>query len=472
MSKKLWGGRFSEKTNRNVEAFASSIEFDSLLYLYDIEGSVAHCKMLAHAGIISEEEASTLILGLSRVKRNIERGVYQFDDSLEDIHMHVETWLLQDVGKVAQKLHTARSRNDQVALDIRMYLRHETLQVIEILILLRQTLLDLAQKYLDVVFPGYTHLQRAQPVLFSHHLMAYFEMFTRDTNRFWDGLERTNIMPLGSAALAGTTYPIDRHYTAKLLNFPEVSANSIDSVSDRDFIMEFLSAASICMVHFSRISEEMILWSSAEFGFIEISDAFTTGSSIMPQKKNPDVAEIVRGKSGRVIGDLVAILTLMKSLPLAYNRDMQEDKEPLFDAVNTLKACADIYVRMLPNITIHGEAMRKATTEGFLNATDLADYLVTKGIAFREAHAIVGKVVQYANGLKKELHELSLVELKSFSSLILDDIFSFLSVEKMVDRRKSYGGTAKKMVKEAIEAAKSRIEIELQKYNDLISNKV
>lgn len=469
MTRKLWGGRFLEKTNRSVEAFTSSIDFDKILYFYDIQGSVAHCKMLARAGIISEEEASTLIAGLGRVQNNIEQGKYQFDDSLEDIHMHVENWLFKEVGSVAQKLHTARSRNDQVALDIRMYLRHETLQIIELLILLRQALIELAQKHIDVVFPGYTHLQRAQPVLFSHHLMAYFEMFTRDANRFWDGFNRTNVMPLGSAALAGTTYPIDRHYTAELLNFPEVSSNSIDSVSDRDFIMEFLSAASICMVHFSRISEEMVLWSSSEFSFIELSDAFTTGSSIMPQKKNPDVAELVRGKTGRVFGDLVSMLTLMKSLPLAYNRDMQEDKEPLFDAVNTVKACTDIYFRMLPNIKINKEVMGKATMEGFLNATDLADYLVTKGVAFREAHAVVGKAVQYALGFNKELHELSLEELKSFSSLISEDIFSFLTVEKMVDRRKSYGGTSNKMVADAIEFAKTRLETEMQKHNDVIS---
>lgn len=460
MTRKLWDGRFSEKTNRNVETFTSSIDYDRNLYAYDIEGSVAHCRMLAHAGIISEEEASILVEGLARVQRNIERGQYRFDDSLEDIHMHVETWLLQDVGKTAHKLHTARSRNDQVALDVRLYLRHETREIIGLLIRLRQTLVELAQEHIDVVLPGYTHLQRAQPVLFSHHLMAYYEMFTRDTDRFSDGLKRTNVMPLGSAALAGTTYPIDRHYTAKLLNFPEVSSNSIDSVSDRDFIMEFLSAASICMVHFTRLSEEMVLWSSSEFNFIELSDAFTTGSSIMPQKKNPDVAELVRGKAGRVFGDLVAVLTLMKSLPLAYNRDMQEDKEPLFDAVNTLKACADIYAKMLPNIKINQEVMEHATTTGFLNATDLADYLVNKGIAFREAHGIVGKAVQYALGLKKELHQLTIKELKSFSSLISEDIFSYLSVEKMIDRRKSHGGTSKKTVMEAIENAKVRIEKE------------
>lgn len=467
MVRKLWDGRFSEKTNQNVEAFTSSIDIDRHLYAFDIQGSIAHCKMLAHVGIISQEDASTLIEGLIRVRQNIEKGQCKFDDSLEDIHMHVESWLLQEVGKTAHKLHTARSRNDQVALDVRLYLRHEAIEIINLLIRLRQTLVELAQKYIHVVFPGYTHLQRAQPVLFAHHLMAYYEMFTRDMERFADGLKRTNIMPLGSAALAGTTYPIDRDYTAKLLNFPKVSPNSIDSVSDRDFIMEFLSGASICMVHLSRISEEMVLWSSAEFDFVEISDAFTTGSSIMPQKKNPDVAELVRGKTGRVFGDLIAMLTVMKSLPMAYNRDMQEDKEPLFDSVNTLKACTNIYINMLPNIKIKQDIMEDATKTGFLNATDFADYLVTKGVAFRQAHEIVGKAVQYALGLKKELHQLSLKELKSFSSLVSEDIFSYLSVEKMINRRNSYGGTSKKMVMNAIENARNQIEMDKKKFHEL-----
>ncbi len=460
MTGKLWDGRFSEKTNRSVEAFTASIDVDKHLYTYDIQGSIAHCRMLAHAGIISDEDASILVEGLGRVKRKIERGDCQFDDSLEDIHMHVETWLFQEVGKTAHKLHTARSRNDQVALDVRLYLKHETLEIIQLLLQFRRILLELAQKHTGVVFPGYTHLQRAQPVLFSHHLMAYYEMFSRDTHRFADGLKRIDVMPLGSAALAGTTYPIDREYTAELLGFSKVSANSIDSVSDRDFIMEFLSAAGICMVHFSRLSEEIILWSSSEFGFIELSDAYTTGSSIMPQKKNPDVAELVRGKTGRVFGSLMAMLTLMKSLPLAYNRDMQEDKEPLFDAVATLKACADIYVKMLPNMKISQDVMADAAEKGFLNATDFADYLVNKGMSFREAHGVAGKAVQYALGLKKELHQLSLKELKSFSSLVSEDIFGFLAVENMVDRRNSHGGTSRKMVAKAVEKAKEQVETE------------
>ena len=322
MPKKPWGGRFTESTHKSVEQFTSSIAFDQRLYSYDIEGSVAHCKMLAKQGIITDDEADLLIEGLGNVKREIERGNFEYDDSLEDIHMHIEARLLQLIGKTAHKLHTARSRNDQIALDTRMYLRHETKEVIRSLIRLRRALIDLAESNPGVVMPGYTHLQRAQPVLFSHHIMAYCEMFSRDTRRFRDSLKRIDVMPLGSAALAGTTFPIDRHYTAEVLGFSEVSANSIDSVSDRDFIMEFLSSAGICMVHFSRLSEELIMWSSSEFGFIEISDDFTTGSSIMPQKKNPDVAELVRGKTGRVFGDLISVLTLMKSLPLSYNRDM------------------------------------------------------------------------------------------------------------------------------------------------------
>ncbi len=457
MSKKPWGGRFTESTNKSVEQFTSSIGFDQRLYSFDIEGSVAHCKMLGRQGIISEEEAFQLIEGLGKIRREIEHGEFEYYDSLEDIHMHIETRLLQLIGKTAHKLHTARSRNDQIALDTRMYLRQETQQIIQLLVQLRQVLIDLAETHLGLIMPGYTHLQRAQPVLFSHHVMAYYEMFSRDTERFEDSMKRIDVMPLGSAALAGTTYPIDRHYTAEVLGFSEVSANSIDSVSDRDFIIEFLSSASICMAHFSRLSEELILWSSSEFNFIEISDDFTTGSSIMPQKKNPDVAELVRGKTGRVYGDLISLLTIMKSLPLSYNRDMQEDKEPLFDAVDTLKACAEIYRKMLLRITVNTQTMTQATTSGFLNATDLADYLVNKGMAFREAHGIVGKAVQYALKNKKELHQLKLEELKSFSSLISEDIYSFIAVDQMVKRRNSFGGTGMHQVEQAIVNAKARL---------------
>jgi len=427
MSEKLWNGRFSEKTDRMVEDFTSSIDIDKRLYSYDIEGSIAHCRMLAKTSIISDEDAFALIEGLGLIKREIERGEFQFDKGLEDIHMHIETRLIEKVGKVAQKLHTARSRNDQVVLDVRMYLRDETSNTIKHLVVLAKVIVDLAKKYIDVVLPGYTHLQRAQPVLLSHHFMAYYEMFSRDIDRFNDSLKRINVLHLGSAAIAGTTYPIDREYTARLLDFPKVSANSIDAVSDRDFIIEYLSAASICMVHLSRMSEELILWSSSEFGFIELPDSFATGSSIMPQKKNPDVPELVRGKTGRVFGDLFSLLTMMKALPLSYNRDMQEDK------------------------------MERATSKGFLNATDMADYLVAGGMPFRQAHGCVGGAVVYASSKKKELHELTLKELKSFSSHIRKDIFKILTTDQMINRRKSIGGTALECVKAAIKEAEKEL---------------
>ncbi len=453
MSEKLWAGRFSETTDQCVEAFTSSIDIDKRLYRYDIKGSIAHCKMLAHKSIISEDEAALIIEGLGKIAREIERGDFHFDDSLEDIHMHIESRLVQEVGKAAQKLHTARSRNDQVALDVRMFLRDETLDIIKILTDLRKVIVEFAKKHLDIVLPGYTHLQRAQPVLLAHHFMAYYEMFSRDVERFQSCLKRINVMPLGSAALAGTTYPIDREYAAELLDFPVISLNSIDAVSDRDFVLEFLSAASICMVHFSRISEELIIWSSSEFGFVELPDSFTTGSSIMPQKKNPDVCELVRGKTGRVFGDLVSALTMMKSLPLAYNRDLQEDKEPLFNSVDTLKACIEIYTRMLPGITVNRKEMADAVSSGFLNATDLADYLTGRGMPFRQAHACAGKAVSYALGKSCELHELTLEELKKFAPGIKKDVFDFLTVDQMLERRVSAGGTAPANVRQAVKRA-------------------
>jgi len=462
MAKKLWDGRFSEKTDRIVEDFTSSIDIDKRLYSYDIQGSIAHCRMLAKTSIISEEEASSLIEGLGVIKREIDRGDFQFDQSLEDIHMHIEARLIEKVGKVAQKLHTARSRNDQVVLDVRMYLRDETLQTTRRLAMLKKVIVDLAKIHIDVVLPGYTHLQRAQPILLSHHLMAYYEMFLRDAHRFSDCLKRINVMPLGSAALAGTTYPIDREYVAGILDFPEISANSMDAVSDRDFIMEFLSAASICMIHLSRMSEELILWSSSEFGFIELPDSFATGSSIMPQKKNPDVPELVRGKTGRIFGDLISLLTMMKSLPLAYNRDMQEDKTALFSTVDILSECLEIYIKMLPNLKINKDVMRRATSTGFLNATDMADYLVTKGMPFRQAHDCVGKAVAYAWTKKKELHELTLKELKSFSSHIKKDIFDILTIEQMINRRESIGGTSLKNVRAAIKKAEKDIAVKME----------
>jgi argininosuccinate lyase len=457
MSDKPWDGRFSERTDTSVEAFTSSIHIDRRLYPYDIEGSVAHCRMLAKVGVITDQEAGELVEGLWRIRRELEQDNFQFDDSLEDIHMHIEARLLQEVGKVAQKLHTARSRNDQVALDVRMFVRDVTRRIIDRLSSLRSVLIGLAERHVDTVMPGYTHLQRAQPVLLAHHWMAYYEMFTRDAERFADSLERTNVMPLGAAALAGTTYPIDRRYTAELLGFPKITANSMDAVADRDFIVEFLSAASICMMHLSRLAEELVLWASAEFQFIELADAFATGSSIMPQKKNPDVPELIRGKTGRVFGDLMAMLTLMKSLPLAYNRDMQEDKPLLFDAVDTLQSCLDIAIKMMPTLRIKDDNMRRAASIGFLNATDMADYLVGQGVPFRNAHAIVGQAVAYALSQGKELHELSLKELNTFSKQIQNDIFDHLTLEHMIARRQSAGGTAADNVRAAIETARQSL---------------
>lgn len=475
MSQKPWDGRFSQSTDKMVERFTSSIDVDKALYGCDIDGSIAHLKMMAHQSIITQDEADTLVKGLEVVRGQIEGGTFQYSDTLEDIHMHIETALGEVVGPVARKLHTGRSRNDQVALDVRIYLKEQTLAIMDSLISLQKVLVETAHKYIDVVMPGYTHLQRAQPVLFAHHLMAYYEMFKRDHERFQDSLKRTDVMPLGSAALAGTTFPLNRELTRELLGFARVSDNSMDSVSDRDFVMEFISHATICMIHFSRFSEELVLWSSSEFSFITISDAFTTGSSIMPQKKNPDVAELVRGKTGRVVGNLMAIITLMKSLPLAYNRDMQEDKEPLFDTVNTLKACIDIYARMIPHIQINSKTMLSAAQKGYLNATDLADYLVVKGMPFREAHSVSGRAVAFAlaggsggklcgsEGEKsgctaRELHELTIEELKTFSDLIEDDIFDFISIEKMISRRVTHGSTSYDNVKMALQTAEKRLK--------------
>lgn len=458
-NEKLWGGRFSQKTDQLVEKFNASIDVDKRLYDSDIEGSIAHLKMMAKESIIPQDEADTLIKGLGKVKEKIEKNELEFSDSLEDIHMHVEDALGKVAGDVARKLHTGRSRNDQVALDVRIYLKKETRIIIDLLYGFQKALVRMAQTHLDVIMPGYTHLQRAQPVLFAHHLMAYYEMVKRDIERFEDCFKRIDVMPLGAAALAGTTYPLNREFTREVLGFSKVSDNSIDSVSDRDFVMEFISHASICMIHFSRLSEELILWSSSEFSFVTISDAFTTGSSIMPQKKNPDVAELVRGKTGRVVGNLVCILTLMKSLPLAYNKDMQEDKEPLFDTVDTLKICADIYTRMLENIEVHKDRMYKACEQGFLNATDLADYLVYRGLAFRQAHAVAGRAVAYAISQGKELNDLSLEAFKDLSELIEEDVYGFIAIDKMISRRISYGGTSFDNVKQAVGKAAGELGI-------------
>ncbi len=454
MSQKPWDGRFSEPTDKAVEAFTASIDIDRRLYNYDIDGSIAHCSTLARAGVISRQEAQLLAEGLEKVREEIRRGELEFCDRLEDIHMHVEDRLAVHVGDLSRKLHTGRSRNDQIAVDERLYLKAETRAIIAQIFDFRTALVDLAEANLNVVMPGYTHLQRAQPVLFSHHMMAYYEMMTRDAGRFADALDRMDVMPLGSAALAGTTYNLDREYTAGLLGFSKISENSMDAVSDRDFMLEFAAAASICMIHLSRLSEELVLWSSAEFRFVDLPDAFCTGSSIMPQKKNPDIPELVRGRTGRVTGNLVNLLTLMKSLPLAYNRDMQEDKVPLMEIVDTLKACLDIYTRMMPRIIVNEDVTEQAANTGFQNATDLADYLVEKGMAFRKAHACVGKAVAYALDCKKELHELSLEELRQFDETIKEDVYHALSVREMIDRRKVYGGTAGSNVRKAIARAK------------------
>jgi argininosuccinate lyase len=398
------------------------------------------------------------IEGLEKIKEELDAQTFEFSHRLEDIHTHIESRLGEIVGKVAQKLHTARSRNDQIALDVRMYLKDQVALLIDLLLKLQNVLVALAKRHIATVLPGYTHLQRAQPILLAHHLMAYYEMFSRDNERLEDCFARINVMPLGSAALAGSAYPIDRGYTAELLGFAKVSANSVDSVSDRDFIIEFLAAAGICMMHLSRLSEELVIWSTSEFGFIELPDAFATGSSIMPQKKNPDVPELIRGKTGRVFGNLMAMLTMMKSLPLAYNRDMQEDKTLLFDAADVLSACIEIYVQLLPKIKINKARMQKAASAGYLNATDLADYLVTRGVPFREAHQCVGKVVSYALKKKKEIHELSIKELQQFAPQIEEEIFGYLATQQMIDRRTSMGGTATKAVNTAIRNAEKKLK--------------
>jgi len=457
-SEKLWGGRFSQSTDELMEKFNASIDVDKRLYESDIEGSIAHVKMMAKESIITKSEADTLIKGLGKVKKQIENNEIKFSAGLEDIHMHIEDALGKVSGDVAKKLHTGRSRNDQVALDVRIYLKKETRIIIDLLYGFQKSIVKMAKTHLDVIMPGYTHLQRAQPVLFSHHLLAYYEMFKRDIQRFEDCFKRIDVMPLGTAALAGTTYPLNREFTKEVLSFSKVSDNSIDSVSDRDFIMEFISHASIVMIHFSRLSEEMILWSSSEFSFITISDTFTTGSSIMPQKKNPDAAELVRGKTGRVVGNLVSILTIMKSLPMAYNKDMQEDKEPLFDTVDTLKICSEVYTRMFENIKVHKDRMYNACTTGFLNATDLADYLVSKGMAFRQAHSVAGRAVAFALDKGKELDDLSLEEFKDLSNLIDKDVYEFITIEKMISRRISYGGTGFDNVKQAVKRAMEELD--------------
>jgi len=447
MSKdKLWGGRFTQPTNQFVEEFTASIQFDKRLYHQDIRGSIAHARMLGKQAIIPMEDVEQIISGLQQILLQIEEGSFDFSISLEDIHMNIESRLSARIGEAGKRLHTGRSRNDQVALDIRLYLRDEIVDIITFIDLLIDSLLIQAEDNLDVIMPGYTHLQTAQPILFSHHMLAYVEMFKRDSARLEDCLKRVNVLPLGAGALAGTTFPIDREYVAEQLGFSAVTRNSLDSVSDRDFALEFLSDASILMMHLSRFSEELILWSSSEFKFIELSDGFCTGSSIMPQKKNPDVPELVRGKTGRVYGNLMALLTVMKSLPLAYNKDMQEDKEPLFDTIDTVKGCLKVFADMIREMRVYAATMRRAAGQGFSTATDVADYLVRKGLPFRDAHEAVGKAVAYCVENEMNITELSLTEWQLFSPHFDQDIFAAITVEACINARNITGGTARERV--------------------------
>jgi len=462
MADKLWQGRFEQPTNKQVEEFTASIQFDSRLFRYDIEGSIAHCRMLAECKIISHDEASCIVENLGEILREIERGKLNLESSQEDIHMAIEQQLMQKIGEVGGKLHTARSRNDQICLDMRLYMRDVLIQCRNLMLELQKVLVSLADKNISVIMPGYTHLQHAQPVLLSHHLMAYYEMFLRDDERFADCLKRTNVMPLGSAAMAGTSLPINMEWTAKYLRFPVVTSNSIDAVSDRDYLIEFNSAAAITMMHISRMAEELILWSTTEFAFIEISDAFCTGSSIMPQKKNPDVPELMRGKTARVYGNLTTLLTLTKALPLAYNRDLQEDKEPVFDTVDTILSTLRLLAKLLPEIHFKGERMAKVAAEGFTLATDLADYLVRRSVPFRKAHHAAGQIVQYCIQHKKELHQCSLEELKNFHKAFDSDVFSSLDITSAIDQRTSTGGTATSRVLEAIARARADLAVKEQ----------
>lgn len=456
-AKKPWGGRFQQATDPAVEAYTASIHFDRRLYRHDIAGSVAHARMLAKCGLLTRAEADKIVAGLQEIRGEIERGEFHFDPSLEDIHMAIEARLTDKIGEAGAKLHTGRSRNDQVALDLRLYLREEIGEIRRLIAGLEQALIAQAETHLDLIMPGYTHMQRAQPILLAHHLMAYVEMLERDRERLGDGLRRVNVLPLGSGALAGVGLPIDRAFVARTLRFPALSANSLDAVSDRDFVIEPLAAFALLMAHLSRLAEEIALWASAEFGFIELPDAFATGSSMMPQKKNPDVAELARGKTGRVFGALTALLTIIKGLPLSYNRDLQEDKEPLFDGVESVKTTLLVMASMAGRLTFRGDRMRQAAEDGFLNATDLADYLVCKGMPFRQAHEVVGLLVRDALARRCRLEELSLKELQAASPLFEKDVFAYIALDACIERRTSAGGTATGAVKKAIKTAKTRL---------------
>ncbi len=455
---KPWGGRFTESTDQFVEQFTESVSFDRRLAPYDIQGSIAHVEMLARVGVLTEDDAAHICSGLNAILAEIVAGEFAWKRELEDVHMNIEAALVERVGEVGKKMHTGRSRNDQVATDLRLYLRAEVAAINSLLVQNMQALVTLAEQEAETIMPGYTHLQGAQPVTFGHHMLAWYEMVERDRQRLQDCLARINVLPLGAAALAGTSFPIDRSVTAKLLEFDALAGNSLDAVSDRDFAVEFCANAALVMLHLSRFSEELVLWMSPAFDFIDIDDAFCTGSSIMPQKKNPDVAELVRGKTGRVYGDLMAMLTLMKGQPLAYNRDNQEDKERLFDAVDTLKQCLEAYLKLLPSIQVKRDNMFTASQKGYLTATDLADYLVMQGVAFRDAHAIVGKVVQYAIQQGRELEQLELAELQQFHEGIQEDVYRCLTLQGAIAARDHTGGTAPARVRAAIAGARRHLE--------------
>lgn len=460
MAEQLWGGRFSKSTDEMINDFQASIDFDKRMYNEDIAGSIAHATMLAKVGIISEADRDDIIKGLKDIYKKIEEGNFSFEVAMEDIHMNIEKRLTDAIGEAGGRLHTARSRNDQVALDTHMFIRRQVVEVEKLILDMQAALVETARKYSDVIMPGYTHLQRAQPILFSHHMMAYFSMLKRDFDRFRGVYERCDIMPLGAGALAGTTFPIDRPFVAEQLNFDAIYSNSLDAVSDRDYIMEFLSAASILMVHLSRLSEETILWCSREFFFIELDDAHCTGSSMMPQKKNPDVSELVRGKTGRVMGHLMAMLTTVKGLPLAYNKDLQEDKEGIFDAIDTIKFSLAVYARILRGMKVRKDVMRRAVAEDFSNATDFADYLVKKGMPFRQAHAVSGKAVHYCIEQGKWLADMSMEEFQKLSDLFAEDIYEAISPEICVKNRNSYGGTSYQQVEMQLQLADKLLEAE------------
>ncbi|NND82149.1 MAG: argininosuccinate lyase [Gammaproteobacteria bacterium] len=454
---KLWGGRFAQATDKLVEAFTESVSFDARLYREDIMGSIAHSKMLARIGVLSDAESELIEQGLLQIQQQIESGEFEWSTELEDVHMNIEARLTEAIGEAGKKLHTGRSRNDQVATDIRLYLRRMCDEIIELIRLAQQAILNQAEQQVDTILPGFTHLQVAQPIVLAHHLLAWNEMLERDIERLLDTRARINVMPLGAAALAGTSFALDRDFTCELLGFDRPARNSLDAVSDRDFLIEFSTAASILMMHLSRVCEELITWASESYRFISIGDAFCTGSSIMPQKKNPDIAELIRGKNGRVSGNLQALLMLMKAQPLAYNRDNQEDKQPVFDTVDTVTASLQVFTAMVPAITFNRERMYQAAQDGYATATDLAEYLVRLQVPFRDAHSIVGQLVQYAIGQGKALADLDLEELQSIGSMIGEDVYDVLTLEGSVESRAHFGGTAPDQVRSALAAARQRI---------------